>query len=95
MIAPGPCHPQDTWPRARGRLDVVLFEGWMLGFRPAESDDAVASVEPNLAAVNGLLRRYVAEWDVFVDAWLVFKIADPGFVYKCVFVLPNDKRKQK
>lgn len=65
-----------------GALDVVLFEGWMLGFRPHSDDATAAAVEAHLAAVNALLRRYVAEWDSFVDAWLVFKVADPGFVYK-------------
>jgi D-glycerate 3-kinase len=65
-----------------GPLDVVLFEGWMLGFRPHEDEATAAAVAPHLAAVNALLPRYVAEWDSFADAWLVFKIADPGFVYK-------------
>ena len=25
---------QSTWPRIHGPLDVILFEGWMLGFMP-------------------------------------------------------------
>ena len=41
----------------------------------------VATVDPNLVAVNQLLKRYVEEWDSFVDAWLVIKVADPEFVY--------------
>lgn len=41
----------------------------------------MAAVNPNLATVNQLLRRYVAQWDSFVDAWLVIKVADPKFVY--------------
>eukprot|EP00208_Stichococcus_sp_RCC1054_P005537 CAMPEP_0206147512 /NCGR_PEP_ID=MMETSP1473-20131121/33672_1 /ASSEMBLY_ACC=CAM_ASM_001109 /TAXON_ID=1461547 /ORGANISM="Stichococcus sp, Strain RCC1054" /LENGTH=349 /DNA_ID=CAMNT_0053544469 /DNA_START=280 /DNA_END=1329 /DNA_ORIENTATION=- len=73
--------PRDSWPVVRGVVDVVLFEGWMLGFRPANDDNEVAAVNPNLATVNQLLRRYVAQWDSFVDAWLVIKVADPKFVY--------------
>ncbi len=23
-----------TWPRVQGPLDIILFEGWMLGFKP-------------------------------------------------------------
>lgn len=26
--------PKEAWPVKRGPLDVVLFEGWMLGFSP-------------------------------------------------------------
>ena len=26
--------PEDTWPRVKGPLDLILFEGWMLGFQP-------------------------------------------------------------
>ncbi len=43
----------------------------------------MAAVQADLVAVNSLLRRYVAEWDSFVDAWLVIKVADPAFVYTC------------
>ena len=37
--------PRDTWPVVRGPVDVVLFEGWMLGFRPAGDDSQVAALE--------------------------------------------------
>lgn len=37
-------------------MDVVLFEGWMLGFAPV-SDAAAAAADPNLVAVNAALRR--------------------------------------
>lgn len=31
--------PRDSWPRVQGPIDVILFEGWMLGFSPvAEAD---------------------------------------------------------
>ena len=29
-----------TWPRVQGPLDIVLFEGWMLGFRPVPDAQA-------------------------------------------------------
>ena len=38
-----------------GSVDVVLFEGWMLGFRPV-SDAAAVAVDPALAPVNEFLR---------------------------------------
>ena len=37
-------------------MDVVLFEGWMLGFAPV-GDAAAAAADPNLVAVNAALRR--------------------------------------
>lgn len=46
-----------TWPRAAGPLDVVLFEGWMLGFAPV-GDAEAAGVDANLAPVNAFLRRH-------------------------------------
>ena len=26
--------PESAWQQVKGKVDVVLFEGWMLGFRP-------------------------------------------------------------
>lgn len=28
-----------TWPNVQGPLDVILFEGWMLGFKPRPRTD--------------------------------------------------------
>lgn len=60
---------------------MVLFEGWMLGFRPLEATDA-AVVDTNLEIVNETLKGYKAAWDSFVDCWLVVKVWDPGYVFK-------------
>lgn len=70
-----------TWPSVDGPLDVVLLEGWMLGFA-ATSDAAAAAVDPDLVPVNQLLRAYPAQWDKHVDAWLVIKVSDPQWVYQ-------------
>ena len=34
-----------SWPEIQGHLDVVLFEGWMLGFAPIKEEEA-AKVSP-------------------------------------------------
>ncbi len=39
-----------------GPVDVVLFEGWMLGFASVGQGEA-AEVGPHLAAVDGFLQR--------------------------------------
>ncbi len=68
--------------QVQGRVDLVLFEGWMLGFKPLPAADAVA-VDPDLEPVNDILRDYEAAWDSHVDVWLVIRVPDPNCVYKC------------
>jgi D-glycerate 3-kinase len=70
-----------TWPSVKGPVDVVLFEGWMLGFTPV-SEDAAITVDPHLAPVNEALLAYEAAWDSYVDAWLVVRVSDPQFAYR-------------
>jgi D-glycerate 3-kinase len=70
-----------TWPEVEGPLDVVLFEGWMLGFKPLPVD-VVAAIDPQLVTVNKSLEAYYDAWDKFVDSWIVIKITDPQCVYQ-------------
>eukprot|EP00884_Botryococcus_braunii_P002974 jgi/Botrbrau1/12678/Bobra.67_1s0042.1 len=72
--------PPSDWPVVNGPVDVILFEGWMLGFAPV-SDQEAAAVSPDLVEVNHYLQAYKEAWDRFVDAWLVVKVADPKYVY--------------
>ncbi|PKA51297.1 D-glycerate 3-kinase, chloroplastic [Apostasia shenzhenica] len=70
-----------TWPEIEGPLKVVLFEGWMLGFKPLPND-VVKDVDPQLEVVNRNLEAYYDAWDKFVDSWIVIKIKDPSCVYQ-------------
>lgn len=70
-----------AWPTVSGPLDIVLFEGWMLGFG-AVGKEAAGAVEDCLAAVDEALAGYSAAWDSFVDSWLVVKVGDPQWVFK-------------
>ncbi|XP_031505494.1 D-glycerate 3-kinase, chloroplastic isoform X2 [Nymphaea colorata] len=70
-----------TWPEVEGPLAVVLFEGWMLGFKPQPPDD-VKAVDPKLDVVNSNLEAYYDAWDKFVDSWIVIKIKNPECVYQ-------------
>lgn len=65
-----------SWPVVSGPLELVFFEGWMLGFSPV-ADDAAGAVEAALQEVNRQLGPYAAAWDSLVDAWLVVRMADP------------------
>ncbi|EOA35146.1 hypothetical protein CARUB_v10020281mg [Capsella rubella] len=70
-----------TWPEVEGPLTVVLFEGWMLGFKPLPAD-VVKAVDPQLEIVNKNLEAYYDAWDKYIDAWVVIKIQDPSYVYR-------------
>ena len=69
--------PEDDWPSVAAPLDVVLFEGWMLGFAPVGAE-AARAVSPDLEAVDARLEAYAEELESVVDAWLVVKIGDPN-----------------
>lgn len=49
--------PEPAWRRVRGPFDVILVEGWMLGFTPA---DPAEIVDPALLLPNRHLARYAA-----------------------------------
>lgn len=68
-----------TWPIAKGPLDVVLFEGWMLGFQSL-SEDEVAAVDHQLVEVNRNLGAY-EEWHKKVDAWIIIQVDDTSCVF--------------
>ncbi|XP_028756117.1 D-glycerate 3-kinase, chloroplastic [Neltuma alba] len=70
-----------TWPEIEGPLTVVLFEGWMLGFKPLPVE-AVKAVDPQLEVVNKNLEAYYDAWDKFIKSWIVIKITDPSCVYQ-------------
>eukprot|EP00898_Chlorokybus_atmophyticus_P004203 jgi/Chlat1/4784/Chrsp31S04775 len=73
--------PKEAWPVVTGPVEVVLFEGWMLGFSPIPSAEVV-KVNSELMAVNAALGAYENAWDVMVDAWLVVCVKDPEWVYR-------------
>ena len=70
----------ETWPQVSAPLDIVLFEGWMLGFEPAADADAAAA-HPDLPAVNARLRddAYGA-MHALVDDWIVVRVEDTRWV---------------
>ena len=73
---------RETWPEVTAPLDIVLFEGWMLGFEPASEAEAAAT-HPDLPAVNARLRddAYGA-MHALVDDWIVVRVGDTRWVNK-------------
>ncbi|KAK9130862.1 hypothetical protein Sjap_011349 [Stephania japonica] len=70
-----------TWPEIEGPLTVVLFEGWMLGFKPVPME-VVEAIDPQLEIVNKNLEAYYDAWDKFINSWIVIKIKEPKCVYQ-------------
>jgi D-glycerate 3-kinase len=63
MAGRGDRAPESRWPAVEGPLDVILLEGWMLGFAPVDE----GPLEPDLVAPNRYLAAYRA-WNERLDA---------------------------
>eukprot|EP00752_Nemacystus_decipiens_P014822 g13195.t1 len=81
--------PEAEWSVVSKPPDVVLLEGWMLGFEALpEGSPLLAAAEQaedgdvgGLGVVNTFLKDYRELHDE-VDAWLVLKTADPEMVFE-------------
>jgi len=62
------------WARVQGPLELVLVEGWMLGFQPVAAERDELAAQPALREVNERLRAYEA-WHAQLDA-MIFLRAD-------------------
>ena len=71
--------PRSAWRRIVGPVDIVLFEGWMLGFPPVA--EAKLGGDSALVAVNRLLAVY-EPWRTALDAMVQLRMADAGFVVR-------------
>jgi D-glycerate 3-kinase len=75
FMGKGDRRPEEAWPRVEGPLDLVILEGWMLGFGAVE-DGALA--DPQLREVNAYLGGYAA-WTAMLDAAIWLEPADIRF----------------
>jgi D-glycerate 3-kinase len=73
--------PEEEWAPAPHQLEVILFEGWMLGFEPVGRESA-AAVSPHLVDVDQYLTEYVDQWHAAMDAWIVVQVGNPEWCYK-------------
>jgi D-glycerate 3-kinase len=64
--------PEALWRRATGPLDVVVVEGWMVGFAPVDE----RTLPPELAAPNRYLAAYGA-WNARLHALVHLRVASP------------------
>jgi len=64
------------WPTVYLPVDVVLLEGWMLGFKPLPSNRIE---DPQLAKINSLLQQY-GQWHNLLDSFIYIFPEDPVYV---------------
>jgi D-glycerate 3-kinase len=65
--------PESDWREVPGPLDLVIVEGWMLGFEPVAE---VRLQDANLVEPNRALAAYDA-WHRQLDAFVVLRARDP------------------
>lgn len=58
--------PKSEWRKVTGPLDIIFFEGWMLGF-PNLPEDRLPN--DNLKQINSFLKNYQA-WNQLLDAFI-------------------------
>lgn len=70
--------PKENWKQVGGGgIDVVLLEGWCLGFEPVPLDTLI---DDDLAVVNDALSDFIRMY-TRLDGMLVIEIADMEWVY--------------
>eukprot|EP01031_Cornospumella_fuschlensis_P038602 gene38602-46929_t len=72
--------PRAQWPEVAQGVDMVMLEGWMLGFRPLPEDDRRLNSD-SLKELNSLMRQYVWLEDI-LDQWVVVSVPDIQYVYE-------------
>lgn len=88
--------PEAEWKETRGKVDLVIFEGWMLGHKSLPADDPkLDAFGPEFAEVNRLLRQYDSAWHSFIDAAICIGIRDPSLVYQWREQAEEDQRRSK
>lgn len=70
--------PAHAWREVTGPLDVIVVEGWMLGFSAVEES---ALPDARLVPSNLALAEY-SRWTQQVDVWVVLRAGDPEYVLR-------------
>ena len=83
----GDRYPEDQWKTIDGKIDLVIVEGWMLGYKQVPEDDErlmkyTGEDLAQLKYVNTLMNQYEEKWHPFFDASILVGIDDPDIVYQ-------------
>lgn len=66
----------DLWPVVQLPVDVILLEGWMLGFQPLPLEKLA---DTRLVQINTLLKQY-DKWHKLLDSFVYLYPEDPAYV---------------
>ena len=90
--------PRGAWPVVEGPVDVILLEGWMLGFRPLPpsevEEEEEGGREGGLKDVNSFLGEY-EKWHELVDAWVVVQVEEVDVIFKWRLEAERRMREEK
>lgn len=70
---------ESTWPEIQTPVDLVLLEGWMLGFKTLS--DLPKEGQKNIGVINCFMCEY-ERWYELIDAWITIKVANIEQVYQ-------------
>ncbi|MFT5426886.1 MAG: D-glycerate 3-kinase [Gammaproteobacteria bacterium] len=66
----------ELWPNTQPPVDIILFEGWMLGFQALPSNQII---DKHLLKINTLLEKY-HKWHQFLDSFIYLYPEDVNYV---------------
>ncbi|MGY8813117.1 MAG: hypothetical protein ACKVHQ_00155 [Gammaproteobacteria bacterium] len=67
---------KESWPNTQLPVDIILFEGWMLGFQALPPDQIE---DKKLLKINTLLEKY-HKWHQFLDSFVYLYPEDVDYV---------------
>lgn len=91
--------PQSQW-ESCSAVDLVLFEGWCLGFRPSDLTVAESQLTEwnckveHLLQINDNLSKY-QDWHTFLDAFVLIKPNDINNVFEWKYQQEETLKKEK
>ena len=69
-----------NWPIVEGPVDLIIFEGWMLGYKKLEASPQLDQLNEGMKQVNSLLGDY-NRWYEKLDATILVAVEDSSVVY--------------
>mmetsp|Transcript_12236 Transcript_12236/g.20595 ORF Transcript_12236/g.20595 Transcript_12236/m.20595 type:complete len:265 (-) Transcript_12236:260-1054(-) len=72
---------EEEWIRKEGPIDLVLVEGWMLGYKPIDPNSEVIVKNPGMKEVNEALKEY-QKWDELFDAAMIIGVENSKVVFQ-------------
>ena len=74
--------PYDQWKVVEGNIDLVIVEGWMLGYQKvASEDEKLQEYGEQMQKINENMEIYEKMWHPFFDSSILIGIQDPETVY--------------